>query len=195
MFYEIDEVPRTPLGKPQRFTVSSKPNKPLTARSKLQTRDSIEALVLAETAGACGLDTGDSGSSSSSDWIRECFDQPFLHLGLSSMVGVVLRDRLASLTGLSTLPNTLVFDHPTPAAVSEYLCEKLLRRRQTATVLQPAPTQVQSSQNEPIAIISMACRFPGGVTSPEELWQLVYDEIDATSEFPNDVSLSTLFLY
>src|SRR5215208_6215343 len=40
--------------------------------------------------------------------------------------------------------------------------------------------------NEPIAILGMGCRFPGGVNSPDDLWQLLSAERDAISEFPTD---------
>ncbi|GLZ28528.1 hypothetical protein Lesp02_07180 [Lentzea sp. NBRC 105346] len=46
--------------------------------------------------------------------------------------------------------------------------------------------QVESGEQEPIAIVGMACRFPGGVQSPEELWRFVADERDAISGFPVD---------
>ena len=39
---------------------------------------------------------------------------------------------------------------------------------------------------EPIAILGMGCRFPGGVTSPDDLWQLLIEERDANSKFPAD---------
>ncbi|MFF7166640.1 thioester reductase domain-containing protein [Streptomyces sp. NPDC008086] len=45
--------------------------------------------------------------------------------------------------------------------------------------------ELESGRNEPIAIVGMACRFPGA-DSPADLWQLVMDETDAISEFPTD---------
>ncbi|OQD55174.1 polyketide synthase, partial [Streptomyces phaeoluteigriseus] len=45
--------------------------------------------------------------------------------------------------------------------------------------------ELESGRNEPIAIVGMACRFPGA-ESPDDLWQLVMDETDAISEFPTD---------
>jgi polyketide synthase 12 len=40
--------------------------------------------------------------------------------------------------------------------------------------------------NEPIAIIGIGCRYPGGVNSPDDLWQLLSEEMDAISAFPTD---------
>jgi acyl transferase domain-containing protein/acyl carrier protein len=46
--------------------------------------------------------------------------------------------------------------------------------------------ELKDERHEPIAIIGMACRYPGGVTTPEELWQLVDARVDAIGDFPTD---------
>ncbi|MEU1288816.1 type I polyketide synthase [Kitasatospora sp. NPDC005856] len=46
--------------------------------------------------------------------------------------------------------------------------------------------EIEDERHEPIAIIGMACRFPGGVRSPEGLWRILVDGTDAISEFPTD---------
>ncbi|MFI7394886.1 type I polyketide synthase [Streptomyces tendae] len=50
----------------------------------------------------------------------------------------------------------------------------------------PAGDPRSGERREPIAIVGMACRFPGGVTSPDGLWQLVADGVDAIGPFPQD---------
>ncbi|WP_442778030.1 beta-ketoacyl synthase N-terminal-like domain-containing protein, partial [Streptomyces echiniscabiei] len=51
------------------------------------------------------------------------------------------------------------------------------------------------ASTEPIAIVSMGCRFPGGVADPEGLWELVRDGVDAISDFPSDRGWDTERIY
>ncbi|PYC66969.1 3-ketoacyl-ACP reductase, partial [Micromonospora arborensis] len=105
--------------------------------------------------------------------------RPFRDLGFDSLAAVELRNLLTAATGL-TLPATLVFDHPTPAAVTA-----LLTTMVTGTA-DEAPEVRAAATGEPIAIVGMACRYPGGVRSPEDLWRLVADGVDAVSGLPVD---------
>ncbi|WP_318842119.1 SDR family NAD(P)-dependent oxidoreductase [Streptomyces marincola] len=115
-------------------------------------------------------------------------DQPFRALGLDSVTAVELRNRLNRATGLR-LPATLVYDHPTAGAVAERLRLDILGHHPGAPGQVPQDDTtpfIPAESAEPIAIVGMACRFPGGVRSPEDLWRLVESGTDAISEFPED---------
>ncbi|MEU8517902.1 beta-ketoacyl synthase N-terminal-like domain-containing protein, partial [Kitasatospora sp. NPDC048722] len=113
----------------------------------------------------------------------------FTDLGFDSLAAVDLRNRLARATGLR-LPTTLVFDHPTPASLADLLRTELLGeradRQAVATVTNGTTAATAATDTDPIAIVAMACRFPGDVSSPEDLWRLVVDGVDAVSGFPTD---------
>ncbi|MFF0520950.1 SDR family NAD(P)-dependent oxidoreductase [Actinomadura nitritigenes] len=107
-------------------------------------------------------------------------DAAFRDLGLTSLTAVALRDRLAAACGLP-LPATLAFDHPTPLAVARHLRAALLAEPATRDAAVP-----HALSGEPVAIVGMACRLPGGIASPEDLWRLVADGAEAITEFPAD---------
>ncbi|MDX3696453.1 alpha/beta fold hydrolase [Streptomyces europaeiscabiei] len=108
-------------------------------------------------------------------------DRTFNDLGYASMTAVELRNRLRAATG-TRLPASVVFDHPTPQALAGHLLDRLSGTRNRAPVAQADA----SVDGDAIAIVAMACRYPGGVRGPEDLWRLVADGTDAISFFPKD---------
>ncbi|MFJ8630373.1 type I polyketide synthase [Streptomyces sp. NPDC093568] len=106
-------------------------------------------------------------------------ERAFKDLGFDSLTAVDLRDRLATRTELA-LPTTLVFDHPTPAALTTHLRDRLLG---TGTAVTAA---ARTADDEPVAVIGMGCRFPGGISSPEDLWDVLTAGEDRMSPFPDD---------
>ncbi|MFD5203293.1 beta-ketoacyl synthase N-terminal-like domain-containing protein, partial [Streptomyces sp. NPDC058375] len=111
----------------------------------------------------------------------------FRDLGLDSQSAMAVTNRLAEATGLR-LPATLLYDHPTPEAVAGYL-EDLrngITRKPSHAPAEAARTRRRVRQDEPIAIVGMACRYPGGVDSPEDLWQVVAEGRDVISPFPTN---------
>ncbi|MFF4476424.1 SDR family NAD(P)-dependent oxidoreductase [Streptomyces sp. NPDC001520] len=103
-------------------------------------------------------------------------DRAFSDLGLDSLTATQLRTALSDATGLD-LPISLAFDYPTPAAVAAFL---------TGAADTPIRRTVAADDGDPVVIVGMACRYPGGVADPEGLWRLVLDERDAVSGFPTD---------
>ena len=107
-------------------------------------------------------------------------DRAFTEIGMGSMSAVRLADRISNDIG-SRQPATLVFDHPTPARVVDHLVAELLGRDDVFDT----DTAVRADTDDPIAIVGMACRFPGG-EGPDELWRLVRDGASGVSPFPTD---------
>ncbi|WP_409234485.1 SDR family NAD(P)-dependent oxidoreductase [Streptomyces sp. PA5.6] len=142
-----------------------------------------------------GLDEAERRAAVS-DVVRECVaavlghrsasdvrtEANFKDLGFDSLTAVQLRNRLSTASGLR-LPATLAFDHPTPQALAAYLCMRL--GGPTAAPAMPASAaRPAATTDDPVAIVAMACKYPGGVASPEGLWDLVAAGVDTVGEFP-----------
>ncbi|MGW5689903.1 SDR family NAD(P)-dependent oxidoreductase [Streptomyces asiaticus] len=117
-------------------------------------------------------------------------DEAFQSMGVDSAGALRVRNRLVEMTGLR-LPATVLFDHPTPRALAEELVRVVLGGDEPA----PAAATASTDPDEPIAVVGMACRFPGGVGSPDELWQLVREGRDAVTAFPVDRGWDLTALY
>ncbi|WP_367319610.1 type I polyketide synthase [Streptomyces sp. HUAS ZL42] len=133
----------------------------------------VDEVVRTQVAAVMGYSSPDAVDAS----------RTFKDLGFDSLTGVELRNKLSAAAGIR-LPATLVFDHPTTAAVIGYLRSELLHERRSPLVPQTPATV--AGDDDPVVIVGMGCRYPGGVGSPEDLWRLVVSGGDAISGFPVD---------
>jgi len=106
--------------------------------------------------------------------------QPLSEAGLDSLMAIELRNWLIEETGLK-LAATLLFDYPTLEKLSAYLSEQVQRPGETVR-----PAVRKEIAREPVAIVGMACRFPGGADTVERFWELLRHGVDAIQEVPRD---------
>ncbi|MFI7194055.1 type I polyketide synthase, partial [Nocardia nova] len=131
--------------------------------------DAVSALVCDELANLLGFAAGTVPP-----------DRPFHELGLDSLGALRIHDRLTRETGLR-LPASIVFDYPTPRKLARFVSGV-----QIAATGAPQADEAVAAANDPVVVVGMGCRFPGGVNSPAQLWRLVAEGGDAISEFPAD---------
>ncbi|MFD7137829.1 type I polyketide synthase, partial [Streptomyces sp. NPDC059894] len=110
-------------------------------------------------------------------------DRAFRDIGFDSLTAVELRNRLREGTGLA-LHTSVVFDYPTPLALARHLRDELAGDQSTPAAI--APMAATGASDEPIAIVGMSCRLPGGVRGPAEFWDLVREGRDGMGPFPTD---------
>ncbi|HEV3292252.1 MAG TPA: SDR family NAD(P)-dependent oxidoreductase, partial [Streptosporangiaceae bacterium] len=106
----------------------------------------------------------------------------FRDLGFDSLTALELRNRLVTATGLR-LPSTVIFDYPAPVTLAAYLLSQVRPGTSAAAVVSAVAAGVET---DPVAVVGVGCRFPGGAGSAEELWELVAGRRDAVGGFPAD---------
>ncbi|MFN8494509.1 MAG: SDR family NAD(P)-dependent oxidoreductase [Caldilineaceae bacterium] len=131
-------------------------------------------------------------------------NRPLMEMGFTSFHLLELRTLLSQQVGVALEP-TFFFRYSTPQAMMDYfqsgqeIAQSTTPQRAAhhytldmlsenddaqAGALQPTRNAHSMHTNEPIAIIGMACRFPGGVTNPDKFWSLLVDGVDAITEVP-----------
>ncbi|RPF30606.1 type I polyketide synthase [Streptomyces sp. TLI_185] len=139
------------------------------AEPPLTTPQSVRAWLISSVAEAAGLDP-----------LTVDPHRPIAEFGLGSRQLVTLAAQLSDRTGRKLSPS-LVFDHPTVAA----LAEAVLGDPPAVTgPAGPSRSETPARADDDIAIISMACRFPGGADDPEALWRLLASGADVITEVP-----------
>ncbi|HEY0507579.1 MAG TPA: beta-ketoacyl synthase N-terminal-like domain-containing protein, partial [Blastococcus sp.] len=141
----------------------------LSGRTRAEADRLLTELVRAEAAAVLNYASGAAVDAA----------RAFSDLGFDSLTAVELRNQLSSATGLR-LPATLLFDYPTPLVLAGYLRTELLGDR----AIVPVASATASLDREPIAIVGMAGRYPGGVTGPESLWKLLDSGRDGITGIP-----------
>ncbi|MGX1309894.1 acyl transferase domain-containing protein/acyl-CoA synthetase (AMP-forming)/AMP-acid ligase II/acyl carrier protein [Streptomyces calvus] len=178
--YEVESIPRTASGKVRRHALADRPARTLGTGAAGEPTADLLALVRSEVAAVlgCTAEAVESGTA-----LRD--------LGMDSLTATVLRERLSEATGLP-LSEAIAFDFPTAAALAAHLHARSAAAPSGAAI---AHRGAARSDDDPVVIVGMACRYPGGVASPEELWRLVADGTDAIGPFPADRGWDTEALY
>ncbi|MGW1408344.1 type I polyketide synthase [Streptomyces sp. NPDC002403] len=178
--FEVEDIPRTASGKTLRRELAGLPARALRAEAAGKPSEDLLALVRGEVAAVLGC-TAEAVEPSTA--LRD--------LGMDSLTATVLRERLSAVTGLP-LSEAVAFDFPTAAALAAHLGE---RNAAAPAGVRPVERSAVRPDDDPVVIVGMACRYPGEVTSPEELWRLVADGRDAIGPFPTDRGWDVQALY
>ncbi len=112
--------------------------------------------------------------------------EPLRTLGLDSLSTTFLQRRLGEWCGIS-LPATFIWEHPTLQELAAGLLRELRRSRggeREAVHGGRARPVRDAAREEPIAVIGIGCRLPGGVSSPDAFWELLANGVDAIREVP-----------
>jgi amino acid adenylation domain-containing protein/thioester reductase-like protein len=163
-FVELDEFPLTPNGKVDRKALPE-PVDEIVATAKPAT--GLERDILAVWSDVLGHD-------------HIGINENFFEVGGDSLRVVRVQAQLEKLLG-RPVPVATLFEHYTIRALAAVLADD----QQTSQELVPARRRAAHGE-EDIAIISLACRLPGDVNTPEEYWQLLKRGGDGIVDVPKD---------
>ncbi len=110
-------------------------------------------------------------------------EQGFFDLGLDSLTSIQLSHRL-SLILKTFLAPTLTLEYPSVTRLAEYLNNTLFGKENTLIHNPINHSTIQSATNEPIAIVGMGCRFPGGAHNLEQFWDLLLQGKETVTDIP-----------
>ncbi|MFD0355345.1 AMP-binding protein, partial [Streptomyces sp. NPDC127110] len=186
----VDEVPMTPTGKVARAALTS------LLAARIAGGDPAWAAGLAALTPAERLrrarDLVDDAVREVTDGVRDENlppDASFRDRGVNSLAAVRLAGMLAARTGLP-VATTAVFGHPMPASLAAHLLALAGEGSATAEhdgrSSRVGTKDPASEADDPVVITGMGCRFPGGVRTPDDLWQLIVDGRETAGRFPDD---------
>lgn len=157
----VSRIPKTTSGKLQRRKLAEEYlSKKTPAASKISQYSTYIQLIQQEITALFGITDIQT-------------DVPLTELGFDSLKGTELINRINHITQLSLSP-TVVFEYPTIHRLAEHL----------ATVKQEKHFVSRQTAFEPVAIIGMAGKFPGGANDPEKLWELLIKGTDPVTAIP-----------
>ena len=180
--YWVDAVPRSAVDALPRAETTAQdapalppaPEAPFASRVvAMSERERLQAVLDAVLAQAAAV----LGHASGADVDARL---TFKELGFDSPATLELRNRVNRVTGLR-LASTVLFDNPTPTSLAERVLAEI-----TGVAGDIPASAASTAEDEPVAIVGIACRYPGGVSSAKDLWDLVAGSRDAIGEFPSD---------
>ncbi|AYG84644.1 Phenolphthiocerol synthesis polyketide synthase type I Pks15/1 [Streptomyces hundungensis] len=160
-FVELDELPLTPNGK---IDENALPNPVVEVDATAKPATELERDIIAIWAEVLGHD-------------RIGVNENFFEIGGNSLRVVRVQTRLEQLLGRPVFGAKL-FEHFTVKSLAAYLAGG------PRPVREVVPDRRRADRDEPIAVIGMACRLPGGANTPEEYWELLERGGDGIVEVP-----------
>jgi acyl transferase domain-containing protein/acyl-CoA synthetase (AMP-forming)/AMP-acid ligase II/acyl carrier protein len=160
----------------------------LLALTPLQRRDRLLSLIFDQMASYLGVEAKQLAASGDGFGPKG-----FVSMGMGSLSGVALKNYLENLLD-ATFPATLIFDYSNPEELVGFLESSVfsISTPSSETTIEK-DTASNDNRDESVAVIGMACRFPGNISSPEEFWTLLLDGSDATSDMPDRWDVEALY--